>query len=357
MLASQGTNFGRSERRDVCSQSIISGLEQASRFKQQNFSYGEFSSVQATEVDGCIDFGSSFHSGSSTAVRTDFGSKIVGCAGGSSRKKTTTASSTATSATLQTSTSAGMTKGRLSCQTGSGSGSNGGEDGEGNGRKPDRLFNNQTCDEKESANECKDEEEEEEEFEANARLPKTSRKLSLRQTSRHASMDDRVRRAAVEDQEVEGGNVEETEPVGQANEGQPGEVGGVRQVGESSGEGKFFWRTSSELNQDTFPIKSKAAYQDAYKQFETFLKAQGQFVEGVVPTEEAFLNYFSYLKIERRFASTTIWCVSAKLNACLKRMFGIRLQDYPCVSELMKRFDSGHEVKKAKNFSPQEVCL
>ena len=337
----------------------MSGLEQASRLKQQHFSYGEFSSVQAAEVEGCIDFGSSLHSGSSTAVRTEIGSEIVGFAGGSSRKKATTASSTATSATSQTSTSAGTSKGRSSCQTGSGCGSNGGEDGDGNGQKPDRFFNNQTSDETESADECEDEEEEEEEdeFGANARLPKTSRKPSLRQTSRHASMDDRVRRAVVKDQEGEGGDVEETEPVGHANEGQPGEGGGVRQVGESLGEGKFFWRTSSELNQDTFPIKSKSAYQDAYKQFETFLKAQGQFVDGVVPTEEAFMNYFSYLKIERHFASTTIWCVSAKLNACLKRKFGIRLQDYPNVSELMKSFDSGHEVKKAKNFSPQEVCL
>ena len=104
-------------------------------------------------------------------------------------------------------------------------------------------------------------------------------------------------------------------------------------------------------------MKSKAAYQEAYRHFETFLKGNGQFVEGQAPSEESFLNYFTYLKKDRHFASTTIWCISAKLNACLKRKFGIRLQDYPCVSELMKSFDSDHVVKKAKNFSPQEVCF
>ena len=124
----------------------------------------------------------------------------------------------------------------------------------------------------------------------------------------------------------------------------------------NSAEGKFAWRSAKEVNQDTFPLKSKEVYKDAYRQFERFLKANGHFIAGVVPSEEAFLNYFSYLKNEKHFAPTSIWCTSAKLNACLKREFGVRLQNYPSVSELLKSFESGHKVKKSKVFSPQEVC-
>jgi hypothetical protein len=112
-----------------------------------------------------------------------------------------------------------------------------------------------------------------------------------------------------------------------------------------------------EVNQDTFPVKSKENYKAAYRQFERFLKVNEQFVEGVAPTEEAFLNYFSYLRKDLHYASTTIWCTSAKLNACFKREYGKKLQDYPAVAELLKSFEAGHVVKKAKIFSPQEVFI
>jgi hypothetical protein len=119
--------------------------------------------------------------------------------------------------------------------------------------------------------------------------------------------------------------------------------------------GKFVWRSAKEVSKDTFPLKSKEVYKQAYKQFERFLKAQNRFVEGSAPSEEDFLNYFTYLKVDRHFAPNTIWCTSAKLNACVKREYGFKLQDYPSVSELLKSFDQGHIVKKAKIFTPQEV--
>ena len=119
--------------------------------------------------------------------------------------------------------------------------------------------------------------------------------------------------------------------------------------------GKFVWHSAKEVSKDTFPLKSKEVYKQAYKQFERFLKAQNRFVEGSAPSEEDFLNYFTYLKDDRHFAPNTIWCTSAKLNACVKREYGFKLQDYPSVSELLKSFDQGHIVKKAKIFTPQEV--
>ena len=346
-MASQGTNFGRVERRELSSNVVLRGLDFASR---QKIDYSFSGSSEKEKEDSEIDFGSSMN--------------FIGCAGGSGGRKKSTASSTVTSgATSSTSVGGTNSAGNCSASSGSGSGhgSNGGEDGEGGGNKKPPV-DSPDLSETDSADEDDDEEgSDDPEF-----LPvqSTSSKRSgtsllrrnvgetestVRQSSevraRQSLMDIRVRQAdANPDGEVDG-DEEEAEVA----------VGGPQPAGDTT-EGKYVWRTSSDLNQETFPVKSKAAYQEAYRHFETFLKGQGEFVDGQAPSEEAFLNYFSYLKNDRHFASTTIWCTSAKLNACLKRKFGIRLQDYPNVSELMKSFDSEHVVKKAMNFSPQEVC-
>jgi hypothetical protein len=63
------------------------------------------------------------------------------------------------------------------------------------------------------------------------------------------------------------------------------------------------------VNQDTFLLKSEDIFEEAYHQFERFLTANGHFITGVVPSEEALLH----------FALITIWCTSDKLNACQKK--------------------------------------
>jgi hypothetical protein len=382
-FASQGTNFGRSEQREVSGNNVMTGLEHAARLKKDQFSYGAFSisGHSMEEREESIDFDSSL--------------KVTGCAGGSGGQKKTKASSTVTSGpgassgSYASSGDASKSAGSSSSGSGSGQGSSGGEDCDGSGGKKQPPTG--ITDHSDTDSAAPDEEEELEEQEEFARrsatrpIPSGSSLLRKKvvvkatatvkshvrqgtdvQRATHQSlMDNRVRQAGDEEGGGEVVNEEDQEEGLGENEVGLGEnelglgkneaaVLGL-QPARTTTEGNFIWRPASALNQETFPVKSKASYLEAYRHFETFLKANGEYVEGKAPSEEAFLNYFSYLKIDRHFASTTIWCTSAKLNACLKRKFGIRLQDFPNVSELMKTFDSDHEVKKAKNFSPQEV--
>ena len=122
----------------------------------------------------------------------------------------------------------------------------------------------------------------------------------------------------------------------------------------NSSEGKD-WFSIAELMADTFPVKSRIVYLKAYKSFERFLKAKDQFVPGAAPTEEAVLNYFHYLKFDCKWAPTTMWSTYARLNACIKRTHGFSLKSFVRVSEALKSFESGHRVKKASIFTPQQV--
>ena len=125
-------------------------------------------------------------------------------------------------------------------------------------------------------------------------------------------------------------------------------------VDHNSSEGKS-WFSISELMADTFPVKSRIVYLKAYKSFERFLKAKNQFVSGVPPTEEQVLNYFHYLRFDCKWAPTTMWSTYARVNACVKRMYGFSLKSFVRVSEALKSFESGHKVKKASIFTPQQV--
>ena len=127
-------------------------------------------------------------------------------------------------------------------------------------------------------------------------------------------------------------------------------------VDHNSSEGKS-WFSISELMADTFPAKSRIVYLKAYKSFERFLKSKNQFVAGAPPTEEMVLNYFHFVKNDCKWAPTTMWSCYARINACVKRMFGFSLKSFVRVSEALKSFESGHRVKKASIFTPQQVIF
>jgi hypothetical protein len=127
-------------------------------------------------------------------------------------------------------------------------------------------------------------------------------------------------------------------------------------VDHSSTEGKG-WFSISELMADTFPVKSRIVYLKAYKSFERFLKAKNQFISGAAPTEEQVLNYFHFLRHDLKWAPTTMWSTYARVNACVKRLFGFSLKKFVRVSEALKAFESGHKVKKASIFTPQQVLI
>ena len=106
---------------------------------------------------------------------------------------------------------------------------------------------------------------------------------------------------------------------------------------------------------DSFPVKSHVVYLKAYKAFEKFLKARNQFFENSPPSEEQMLNYFHFLKHEKKWAPTTLWSTYARLNACVKRKYGFSLKAFVRVGDSLKSYESGHHVKKASIFSPQEI--
>ena len=89
--------------------------------------------------------------------------------------------------------------------------------------------------------------------------------------------------------------------------------------------------------------------------FERFLKAKDQFEVGKSPSEEQVLNYFHHLRNDCKWAPTTLWSTYARINACVKRMFGFSMKSFVRVSETLKSYESGYKVKKAGVFSPQQV--
>jgi len=370
-----GTQFGTVESRKVSSQSVMTAIAHYEKRRSQEILPNSFPRV-AEEEEIEFDFGSSSIYDSSVSISGNYcGSKIVSCTG---NEKTSTSKSAASKSSTSTSSVSERKRAfeRPSGSKGSAltSGANGDDDDDENGdrkkKKSEDFDGEETLTAEEEADEELGEEEEEEvgqSFLSASQKRKRCDNLAGADSSlaqAHPRIVDRgvVPSSDLEEEEEEDGE----EVVDDNNDGEEHvAVGEQVSVGEqvadvtaaSSSEGKFQWRTSADINQDTFPRKSKAVYKDAYIKFQRFLKANGRFVQGVAPTEEDFQNYFRFLKDDQHFVASSLWCTSAKLNACLKREFGIKLQDFPCVSELLKSFDYGHVVKKAKIFSPQEVLI
>jgi hypothetical protein len=117
------------------------------------------------------------------------------------------------------------------------------------------------------------------------------------------------------------------------------------------------WKSYETLMKETYPSKSKTLYLSAYVSFKKFLKSEKQFVDNVVPSEISFLNYFDHLKTVKHWATTTIWSNYSRINAVLKRKFGVSLKNYPSVTDLLKAYSVGHRLKKSAVFTPQQVIF
>ncbi len=115
------------------------------------------------------------------------------------------------------------------------------------------------------------------------------------------------------------------------------------------------WLSYLDLMSDSYPAKSKLVYMKAYKLFEKFLKAQNQWEPNTCPTDLHVLNYFHYLRHDLKWALTTLWSTYARINAVTKRLFGVSLNSYSRVADVLKSYDSGHVVKKAGVFTPQQI--
>ena len=153
--------------------------------------------------------------------------------------------------------------------------------------------------------------------------------------------------------EVEGGEDEDVGDAGVENE----DVASIEADGTDDPVRQGKWLTYSDLMVDSYPSKSKVVYLKAYKDFERYLKSMKKFVPNARPIEEQVLNYFHHLRHDKHFAPTTLWSTYARINACVKRMYGFSLKEHVRVSDVLKSYETGYTVKKASIFTPGQVCV
>jgi len=120
-------------------------------------------------------------------------------------------------------------------------------------------------------------------------------------------------------------------------------------------EGNKGWLSYKELMSTTYPAKSRNVYLAAYLNFERYLRTSEDFDVNVVPSELSIMNYFHHLRVDKRWVSTTLWSHFSRVNAVMKRTWGVNLTIYPRLLQLLKGYETGHKVKKASVFSPQQV--
>lgn len=74
------------------------------------------------------------------------------------------------------------------------------------------------------------------------------------------------------------------------------------------------------------------------------------------PSEEEFLSFFRHQRLELKKASSTMWTTYSMLNGVIKGKYGIRLQDYPRLTSLLKSYDVDTKHKAAV-FEPEDLGL
>jgi len=122
-------------------------------------------------------------------------------------------------------------------------------------------------------------------------------------------------------------------------------------------EGNKGWLSYKDLMATTYPAKSRNVYLSAYLNFERFLRSSGSFDCNVAPSQLSILNYFHHLRTDKHWKSTTLWSHFSRVNAVMKRTWGVNLTIYPRLLQLLKAYETGHRVKKASVFSPQQVVI
>ena len=120
-------------------------------------------------------------------------------------------------------------------------------------------------------------------------------------------------------------------------------------------EGKLGWLSYKDLMATTYPVKSRKVYLASYASFENYLRRQELFVPDVAPTELSCMNYFHHLREDKKWVSSTLWSHFSRVNAVTKRTWGMNLATLPRLTGLLKAYESGHRVKKACVFSPQQA--
>ena len=102
------------------------------------------------------------------------------------------------------------------------------------------------------------------------------------------------------------------------------------------------------MNDTMLPKKSKTVYEKAWQDFKTYVGDKS-------PEEEDFLQYFDYLHTERNLKSSTLWTTYSQLNTKYQIECNKKLQDYPRIQQLLKRYEDGYVRKVASVLTKEEL--
>jgi len=232
---------------------------------------------------------------------------------------------------------------------GEGSGSMDGDgSGDGEDDKPDKRKPNNASDNNESED---DEEEEDEEGDEDVGEEELEAFLVEQGLGDHEEEED----------QEDGNDSESVVPSSNSSvQGSPTHEAGTSAgaTGPTPAEGKKDWLSYKQLMETTYPVKSRKLYLAAYVTLERYLKRVGEFHRDSPPQQLSLLNYFHYLRTQKGWVATTLWSHFSRINAVMKRTWGVNLSvKYPRLSDLLKGYESGHRVKKASVFTPQQEIL
>jgi len=96
---------------------------------------------------------------------------------------------------------------------------------------------------------------------------------------------------------------------------------------------------------DQIKDSSRKSYIRAWKDFKEFNPTLN-YEEGP-PGEDAFITFFRHLRLEKMFASSSMWTTYSYINSVVKRKYGFKLQSLPRVTMLLKSFDEDTKNKAA----------
>jgi len=101
-----------------------------------------------------------------------------------------------------------------------------------------------------------------------------------------------------------------------------------------------------------FTDDSRKQYRRMWAQLKDYLSAFD--FESGPPGEEDFNNFFKFLRMEKKFASSSLWTWYSCLNSMVKRNYNMKLQDFPRLTMLIKGYDT--DVKdKAEVFQDEHL--
>ena len=108
-------------------------------------------------------------------------------------------------------------------------------------------------------------------------------------------------------------------------------------------------RSMEAILEDIGPAKSSKVYNKAWADFRSFISNTGE------PNEVDYMQYLDFLAREKKYQASSLWCTFSKLNGMHQRHFGTRLQSYPRIKLLMKKYEEGYTRTVAKDFTLHEI--